>query len=160
MEQKGKPMAELDDEFFLNVLAFFTDVTGHFDQLSTYLQGANQTVSHVHDHVRALARKLVMFCSQMEKFDFTHFPSMSILSPASTEPYVSAITDLREEFTRRFHDFSIHSSKFDVLTKPFSVSPGDSDAALQMKLIELQCDSSLQHHYSNNELTFYTNHLP
>ena len=59
---------------------------------------------------------------------------MSIFSPASTEAYVSAITDLREEFARRFQD---SSSTFDVLTKPFSVSPVGSDAALQMELIEL-----------------------
>ena len=85
-----------------------------------------------HFHVRAFARKLVMFCSRQEKLDFTHFPSMSIKSPASTEAYVSVITDLREEFTRSFQDFSTHSSKLDVFTKPFSVSPEDSDAAFQM----------------------------
>ena len=138
MEQKGKPMADLDDESFLNDLAFLADVTDHLDQLNTKLQGANQIVSHMYDHVRAFAGKLIMFCSQLEKLNFTHFPSMSILSPASTGAYVPAITDLREEFTRRFQDFSTHSSKFDVLTKPFSVSPEDSDTARQMELIELQ----------------------
>ena len=86
---------------------------------------------------------------------------MSILSPASTEAYVSVITDLRDKFTQRFQDFSTRSSKLDVLTKPFCISPADSDAALQMELIEHQYDSTLQHHYSNNSiLTFYTNHLP
>ena len=111
--------------------------------------------------MRTSSRKLVMFCSQLEKFAFTHFPSMSILSPASTEAYVSAITDLCEEFTRRFQDFSTHSSKLDAFAKPFSVSPEDSDAALQMELIELQCDSTLQHHYCNNDIfAFYTNHRP
>ena len=86
---------------------------------------------------------------------------MSILSPVSTEAYVSAINDLREEFIRRFQDFSIYSSKFDVFANPFSASPEDSDAVLQMELIELQCDSTLRHHYSNNDLlTFYTNYFP
>ena len=55
---------------------------------------------------------------------------MSILSPDSTDASVSAITDLREEFTRRFQDFSTHSSILDVLTNLFSASPEDSDAAL------------------------------
>ena len=82
------------DESFFNDLAFLGDVIEHLGQLSTKLQGANQTVSHTYDHVRAFARKLVMFCSQLEMLDFTHFPSMSILSPASTEAYVSASTDL------------------------------------------------------------------
>jgi hypothetical protein len=81
MEQKGKSMTELDDESFLNDLAFLVDVTEHLDQLNTKLQGENQIVSHMYDHVRAFSRKLVMFRSQLEKFDFTHFPSMSILSP-------------------------------------------------------------------------------
>ena len=147
-------MVELDD------LAFLADVTEHLDQLNTILQGANHTVSHMYDHVRVFDRKLVMFCSQLEKFAFTHFPSMSILSPASTEAYVSAITDLCEEFTRRFQDLSTHSSKVDVYAKPFSVSSEDSDAALQMEPIELKCDSTIQYHYSNNDLfTLYSDHL-
>ena len=99
MEHKVKPMAELDGESFFNDHAFLADVTEHLDQLNTKLQGANQIVSHMYDHVRAFARNLVMFCSQLERFDFTHFSFMMILSPASTEAYVSAITDLREELT-------------------------------------------------------------
>ena len=99
MEQREKPNAELDDECFLNDLAFLADVTEHLDQLNTKLQGTNQIVSLMYDHVRAFTCKLVMFCSQLEKFDLTHFPSMSTLSPASAEAYVSTITDLREEFT-------------------------------------------------------------
>ena len=132
MKQKGKLMAELDDESFFNDLAFLADVNEHLDQLSTKLQGANKIVSHMYDHVHAVARKLEMFCSQSEKFDFTHFPSMSILSLALTEAYISAITDLQEEFTQCFQDFSTHSSKFDVFAKPFTVFHEDSDAALQM----------------------------
>ena len=85
---------------------------------------------------------------------------MLILSPALTEAYVLAITDLREEFIQPFQDFSTHSSKFDVFAKAFSVSPEDSDAALQMELIEIRCESTLQHHYSYDDLIFYTNHLP
>ena len=161
MEQKGKSMAELDDKSFLNNLAFLADVTEHLNQLNTKLQGSkSDSISHVRS-CACLFRKLVMFRFQLEKFDFTHFPSMSILSPVSTEAYVSAINDLREEFTQRFQDFSIYSSKFDVFANPFSASPEDSDAALQMELIELQCDSTLRHHYSNNDLlTFYTNYFP
>ena len=110
-------MTELDEKSILNDLAFLADVTEHLDQLNIKLQGANQIFSHMYDQVRVFARKLVMFCSQLETSDFTHFPSMSILSPASTEAYVSAITDLRDEFTRRFQNFSTHSSKFDVFAK-------------------------------------------
>ena len=95
MEQKGKPMAVLDDESFQNVLAFLVDVTEHLDQLNAKLQGANHIVSHLNNYVGAFAWKLIMFCTQLEKFDFAHFPSMSILSPALTEAYVSAIIDLR-----------------------------------------------------------------
>ena len=117
---------------FLNNLDFLADVTEHLDQLNTKIQGANQIFSHMYDHVRSFARKLAMFCPQQETFDFTHFPFISILSPASTEAYVSTITDLWEEFTRRFQDFSTHSIQFDVLTKSFSVSNEGSDAALRI----------------------------
>ena len=61
----------------------------------------------------------------------------------------------REKFAR-FQDLSTKSSKIDVFSDPFSVSHEDSDAALQMKLIELQCDSTL-HHYSNDDLLTHTN---
>ena len=133
-------MTELDDKSFLNDLA---DITEHLNQLNTKLQGANQIASHMYNHVCAFSQKLVIFCFQLEKFDFTHFPSMSIVSPVSTEAYVLAINDLHEEFTQRFQEISIYSSKYDAFTNPFSASPEDSDAALQMELIELQCDSML-----------------
>ena len=68
MEQKGKPMAELDNESSLNDLVFLADVTEHLDQLNTKLQSANKIVSHMYDHVSASDRKLVMFCSQLEFF--------------------------------------------------------------------------------------------
>ena len=83
------------------------------------------------------------------------------MSPVSMEAYVSVINDLHEEFTQSFQDFSIHSSKVDVFANPFSASPEDSDASLQMQLIELQYDSMLRHFYSNNDLlTFYTKYFP
>ena len=85
MGKKGKPVVELDDESFLTDLTFLTDVTEHLDQLNTKLQGANKIVSRMYDHECAFAQRLLKFCCQLEKFDFTHFPSMSILSPASTE---------------------------------------------------------------------------
>ena len=34
MKQKRKPMAKLDDESFLNDLAFLADVSEHLDQLN------------------------------------------------------------------------------------------------------------------------------
>ena len=121
-EQKLKPMAELDYESSVNDLAFLIDVTEHLDRLSTKLQGANQIVSDMYNHLRAFARKLLKFSCQLEKIDFTLFPSMSILTSASKEAYFSAITDFREEFTRRFQDLSTHTSKVDDFAKPFCFS--------------------------------------
>ena len=48
-------MVELDDESLLNDFTFLVDVTEHLDQLNTKLQGENQIVSHIFDHVRAFA---------------------------------------------------------------------------------------------------------
>ena len=73
MEQNGKPIAKLDDESFLNDLVFLEDVTEHLDQLNTTLQGANQTVSHMYDHVRAFTQKLAMFSSQMKSLSSPTF---------------------------------------------------------------------------------------
>ena len=66
-------MAELYEESFFNDLTFLADMTEHLDQLNTKLQGASQIVFHMYDYVRAFARKLAMFCSQLERFHFTHF---------------------------------------------------------------------------------------
>ena len=66
MGQKRVPKTELDDELILNDLAFHADVTEHLDQLNTRLQGAKQIVTHMYDHMLAFARRLVMFCSQLE----------------------------------------------------------------------------------------------
>ena len=113
----------------------------------------------MYEHERAFNRKLELFRSQLKKLEFTHFPSLSILKPNSTEDFVLAIDKFCEELKRQFQDFSLYLSKF-IFLNPFSVSPEDNDAALQEEMIDLQYDSMLQHDYSNNELlTFYTKHV-
>ena len=56
------------------------------------------------------------------------------------------------------HDYMMHGPFVKLLVD--KTSPLLTNGALQMELIELQCDITLHHHYSYNDLTFYTNHLP
>ncbi|TWW73363.1 hypothetical protein D4764_15G0007570 [Takifugu flavidus] len=53
-------------------------------------------------------------------------------------------TKLREEFDHRFADFKTHRTTFQIFVDPFSFDVQDAPPVLQIKLIDLQCNSELK----------------
>lgn len=47
MEQKGKPVAELDESDWLADLAFLVDITGHLNVLNVNMQGMYSCQTHI-----------------------------------------------------------------------------------------------------------------
>ena len=62
----------------------------------------------------------------------------------STEKYTSMISALDNEFARRFADFQKLDAEFDILSSPFTTDFEKAPDALQLELIDLQCDSTLK----------------
>ena len=58
MDMKGKIIPELSDDNWVRDLAFLVDLTMHFNDLNTKLQGQGQFVHHLYSHVKTFQKKL------------------------------------------------------------------------------------------------------
>ena len=61
MTIKGKDVSFLDDDQWLNDLAFLVDITKYLADLNVKLQGRNQFVNNLYEHVKAFISKLQLF---------------------------------------------------------------------------------------------------
>ena len=77
MRSKGKLVKELVDPQWLCDLAYLVDITSHLNDLNTNLQGKNQLIVSMLDHVKAFCTKLRLFQRQVTDHNFTHFPGLS-----------------------------------------------------------------------------------
>ncbi|KAI6652455.1 General transcription factor II-I repeat domain-containing protein 2A-like [Oopsacas minuta] len=64
MTIKGKDVSFLDDDQWLNDLAFLVDITKYLADLNLKLQGRKQFVNNLYEHVKALINKLQLFHQQ------------------------------------------------------------------------------------------------
>ena len=75
--------------------------------------------------------------------------------------YRDKITELLQEFERRFKVFRQLENEFTFFTSPFTVNATDMPADMQVELIYLQCDTTLKQKFSSVGLdTFYQYLLP
>ena len=58
LKNKGRPMAEMEDESWLCDLAFFIDITTHMNELNTRLQQKVQYVSEMYGHIKDFMNQL------------------------------------------------------------------------------------------------------
>ena len=62
----------------------------------------------------------------------------------SAEKYVNRISALGNEFGRRFVDFQKLAAEFNILSSPSTTDFEKAPDAVQLELIDLQCDSTLK----------------
>ena len=65
MKMKNKAIPLLDDPTFQCSLAFLTDVTHHVNELNVKLQGRNQIITQMYDHVKSFKVKLGLWIKQL-----------------------------------------------------------------------------------------------
>ena len=73
MESKHQNVDFLCDENWLNDLAFLTDITQYLLDLNLRLQGKNQLVNKLFEHICAFEKKLELFQVQLNRATLTHF---------------------------------------------------------------------------------------
>ncbi|XP_072401609.1 general transcription factor II-I repeat domain-containing protein 2B-like [Diabrotica undecimpunctata] len=160
------------------VVAFLKDILKYLNALNTDLQGNGKLVCDLIQSVSAFRRKLDIFENNIVQQEFIHFPTIleynknKEYSEEDTAVFVKFLGDLRNEFASRFHDFAQVSKLSSFLKSPFVDAAAEwTDVAamlfnlsnlslLQMEIIELQEDLSLQVYISVSAEEFWAKHVP
>jgi hypothetical protein len=72
------------------------------------------------------------------------------------------MTDLLEEFQKRFSDIHIYSEAIEFCSSPFGIIVYRASEKFQMELIDLKCNSDLKKKFSHviDITKFYKSYLP
>ncbi|KAI6657860.1 General transcription factor II-I repeat domain-containing protein 2A-like [Oopsacas minuta] len=73
MTIKGKDVSFLENDQWLNDLAFLVDITKYLADLNLKLQGRKQFVNNLYEHVKAFINKLQLFHQQFIMKKVLHF---------------------------------------------------------------------------------------
>ncbi|KAL4152891.1 hypothetical protein QTP88_000724 [Uroleucon formosanum] len=154
LESKEQDVSVLSDPMWLQDLSFMVDITKHLSNLNLKLQGKNQIITAINDHVKAFKCKLDLFKTQLQNEDLTHFPAYMTYTKINNDPisykkYSEKIMCLKTEFENRFQDFQYLENDFALFTSPFSIDAVNVSTHIQMELIEIQNDSNLKNKFND-----------
>ncbi|KAI7791300.1 putative general transcription factor II-I repeat domain-containing protein 2-like [Triplophysa rosa] len=132
------------DQKWLSDLAFLVDITELLNVLNVLLQGKDQIITQLFDHVKAFKQKLLLLKRHLSAGILAHFPCLreAGMMKEKVPEYDAVLSNLIQEFDRRFEDFRHISDD------------------LQMELIDLQCDSELKHKFRSQPLIDFYKCVP
>ena len=160
MVEKGKPVLHFDDSQWVCDLAFLVDITQYLNILNSKLQGRNQFIRTLFDHIYAFEAKLKIFKKQLLEGNLYHFENLSKQSPPDTGLYAIEIKNLRKEFENRFQDLRSNILNFSIFSNPFSLDPIQIPEQYQLELVDLQFNQELKAKYNDVPLKdFYKMYL-
>ena len=160
MDMKGKIIPELSDNNWVRDLAFLVDLTMHFNDLNTKLQGQGQFVHHLYSHVKTFQSKLQLWEKQLRNDNTFHFPTLAGCGKSKCAPYADELISMNEEFDHRFQDFKSQESSLHMFQSPFDVNVEQAPEEFQMELIELQGNDDLKRDMKNYSLLEFYKRLP
>ena len=79
MKMKNKAIPLLDDPTFQCNLAFLTDMTDQLNELNVKLQGRNQIITQMYDHVKWFKVKHGLWIKQLHEENMIHFSTLKPL---------------------------------------------------------------------------------
>ncbi|XP_075692926.1 general transcription factor II-I repeat domain-containing protein 2-like [Rhinoderma darwinii] len=134
---------------FIRARAFLTDVTEHLNEFNLKLQGPKQMITMMYDSVKAFRCKLSLWAKQLKSGNLAHFSALQSIrvEPQHLSYYSDIISQLLQEFNRRFHEFRDLEPEFALFATPFAVDVACVSEDLQMEIVDLQCDTVLKQKY-------------
>ena len=78
MTQKYKIFPELNDDIWIDDLAFLVDITVHLNIINKELQGKNKLIHEIYVCINAFKVKLQLWNTQLESKNFIHFPNINL----------------------------------------------------------------------------------
>ena len=154
MKGKDKDYPQLNQSEWLSDLAFAVDLFEHMNELNTKLQGKGTFAHEMYSTVKAFRIKLKLFSRQLSQNITTHFATLATTAQPMMliEKYTNMISALDNEFGRRFSDFQKLAAEFDILSSPFTTDFEKAPDAVQLELIDLQCDSTLKEKFQSESI--------
>ncbi|XP_069492317.1 general transcription factor II-I repeat domain-containing protein 2A-like [Ambystoma mexicanum] len=162
MTNKGKDVTFLEDASWLNDLAFLVDITKYLSDLNIKLQGKEQFVNKLYEHIQSFVHKLELFQKQLNEKNATHFTVLMTRSAHSInhDKYSALVGNLLNEFKNRFSDFREHSDELKIFADPFGTNVTNAPDMFQMELIDMQSNGDLKRAFSEHTLhTFYSKYI-
>ena len=112
LETKDQSPEKVDDNNWLQDLAFKVDITGHLNDLNSKLKGKQQVITSLSDVINAFKTNLRLSEGQLNSGNLTHFPMYQDYRNSDFSRYISNIKNLLPDFHNRFEDFKSHEDDF------------------------------------------------
>jgi len=151
----------LENLEWLNNLAFFIDVTQILSDLNLKLQGKDQLVHRMFEHVESFMAKLMLIKNQLLS-KTTHLSTLTerVAESIDHTKYCGLLENLQDEFESRFQDFKKAKIDFALFSDPFTVNAETAQEEFQFELLDLQSNSEMKTaHRENSLLDFYRKYL-
>ena len=154
MKGKDKGYPQLKQSEWLSDLAFAVDLFEHINELNTKLQEKGTFAHEMCSTLKAFRIKLKLFSRQPCQNITTHFATLATTAQPMmlTEKYTNMISALDNEFGRRLADFQKLAAEFDILSSPFTTDFEKAPNAVQLELIDLQCDFTLKEKFQSDSI--------
>ncbi|UYV71169.1 EPM2AIP1 [Cordylochernes scorpioides] len=161
LNEKHRPLTELQNNAWLWKLAFYVDLTKHVNELNLRLQGENQHLPDLYTNIKSFRMKLILFQSQLRSKCFSHFKTCEIFSHTTETEFpidfaIETLSALKINFDTRFSDFDAIANQIKIFQNPFDADIETLAPELQMEMIDLQCSDIIKNKYENSSLMVET----
>ncbi|UYV69078.1 EPM2AIP1 [Cordylochernes scorpioides] len=165
LNEKHRPLTELQNNAWLWKLAFYVDLTKHVNELNLRLQGENQHLPDLYTNIKSFRMKLILFQSQLRSKCFSHFKTCEIFSQTTETEFpiyfaIETLSALKINFDTRFSDFDAIANQIKIFQNPFDADIETLAPELQMEMIDLQCSDIIKNKYENSSLLEFYKSLP
>ena len=115
LKNKGRPMAEMENESWLCDLAFLVDITNRMNEHNTRLQRKAQYASKMYGHIKGFMNNLRLWHAHIQNANLFHFPTLKEMEmrPEKKTEFADQLEKFFSEFSARFKDFKFHEHIFE-----------------------------------------------
>ena len=133
----------LSNPVWVSKLSFSVAIISHINDFNLKLQGKENLICDLYRIVSRFRRELVLFESQLEVRNLSHFSCLKeFFAPSAEEVNLEfskkIISDLNQNFSERFSDLDKIEDDVLLFQNPFSCNPSNMPSELQLQLIDLQ----------------------
>ena len=159
---KHRDITLLENCNWLNDLAFLLHITQILSDLNLKLQGKDELVRKMFEHVESFMAKLMLIKNQLLSKKTTHLFTLTerVAQSIDHTKYCGLLENLQNEFESRFQDFKNAKIDLAMFSDPFTVNAEAAQKEFQFELLDLQSNSELKTaHRENSLLDFYRKYL-